>query len=145
MTLLRRLPRPILALLAAFGLIAALQATPALAPADTPLVAQQAQAAEFPMKVCHSTDSVGDAPIFAYNTKTGYGKFLYSSGPEGERCTPYLSSPSYVRVDTLDVDSYKIKGNDGYGPCHDHGITDSNPPDVSLVYYKTYEPRSNCT
>ncbi|HKN46174.1 MAG TPA: hypothetical protein VJW23_19860, partial [Propionibacteriaceae bacterium] len=93
------------------------------------------------IQVCNSTD--GNATVRVWKTDSSYSNVLY---PTGECTGDLYNGNNSVRVDTRNSESYKIKQTGGsYGPCHDHGIIDSDPPNNFQVYYKAYLFRSNCT
>ena len=135
MPLIQRLPRPIIALLAAFGLVAALQMGPLLAPAGSPLAPPSASAA-VSTKICNSSDSTDLHRIAVIVI----GGPVYYVGHGN--CGPWLGNSSdQLRVNTCPdgnyISYYVIKSDSGYGPHHDGCNSNSNPPNYNgPVYYK---------
>jgi len=132
--LLRRLPRPVIALLAALGLVAALQLVPTIAPATSPFAPVAAHAAT-DTSICNSSDSTDLHEIFQWIINGGPGYFV----PHGD-CGPWFGNGDNVRVDTCPHNNvfsyYQIKPAGGsYGPKHYGCNSNSNPP-TGKVYYK---------
>ena len=149
MTLLHRLPRPLLAILAAFGLVAALQAAPATAPAGSALAPQQA-AASSNLLICLSTASTpSNHPITIYHD--GDYDLTHRYLNRGD-CDYVYNGDSGARVLIPWYDRYWIGvENEGYGGCHNgpQGLSNpSNPPNVQdtnqYVKYKTGDDNSPC-
>jgi hypothetical protein len=146
-TLLRRLPRPLLALLAAFGLIAALQGTPALVPAGSPAAPVAAQASiGGEQEICNSSNSVAGIKVWS---TIGGSQFPWYLGMG--QCHTFPQASNEIRVDVdidngpYDVDSYYIGvEGQGYGPCHNGENQDSDPPNVAPLYVKYNSNRSSC-
>lgn len=133
-SLLRRLPRPVIALLVALGLVAALQLAPSLVPADSPFAPPTASAVT-DTKICNSSDSTDLHDIFAWIINGGPGYFV----PHGQ-CGPWFGNGDNVRVDTCPYNNvfsyYQLKTLPGsYGPKHYGCNSNSNPP-TGQTYYR---------
>jgi hypothetical protein len=109
----------------------------------------QSHAASSSISICNSSDSYSRTKISPYVTPYPTDKSSIDRGQCSSKSNG--SGQARVRVPLVKDDnngynlkSYRIKPNGGsYGPCHNvdvtNGYTTSNPEDVSLIYYKTYQ------
>jgi hypothetical protein len=118
-TIIRRLPRLILALFLLLGLGL--------------VTTQPASAAGIDdIKVCNSSASY--TLIRVYKTDNSYSNKLYAGD-----CTAWINDTGSnpVRVATYNTYAIGIEGQ-GYGQCHSGGNPDSNPPSGEYPNYVKY-------
>jgi hypothetical protein len=150
MTILKRLPRPLAAIFAAFALILGLQVAPAVAPAGSIIAPPTASASSY-LTICLSTASTPSGhPITIFHE--GDYDLTHKYLNRGD-CDDIYNADGLARVAIPWYDRYWIGvENEGYGSCHNGPQSwngnPSNPPNANTtnqyVKYKTGDDNSPC-